>query len=115
VTKNEREQREIAVYLEWIRANVPQLAFHNEDYQKQGITWAIGQTKGTRFWIAVAWGLLALLIGKKVLHETGFHSVSDWQESVVVSVPAAVVACLMNSIGHILVRRRIRELAGPVL
>lgn len=113
--KKERRQRNIEVYLEWIRSNVPQLAFQSEEYQKQVITFAIEQTTGTRAGIAVAAGLLALLIGKKILQEIGLSGVSVWQETLIASVPAAVIACLTTFVAHILIRRRIRELAGPIV
>lgn len=113
MSREERRQKEVATYLEWVRENVPQLAFRSEDYQKQVITFAIEQTRGTQFWLGMVFAVLTGLLSIRLLQELGVDRDGKLQHALIMTVAGAVFAYVSNLAGRILARRRIRELAGP--
>lgn len=115
MSREEHRHREVAAYLEWVRENVPQLAYRSEDYQKQAITFAMEQTRGTQFWLAVFLAVPTVFLTYRLLHELGIDRDGSLQHAVVVTVTSLVLTCVSNSLRHILIRRRIRELAGPIV
>lgn len=115
MTKEERRQRDIEVYLEWIRANVPQLTFQREEYRKQVITFAIEQTRGTQFWLGLIFAVLLVFMSYRLSYELGFDKTSILHHTVVMTIVSLVLSYVTNLVGRILIRRRIRELAGPIL